>query len=287
MPQAPLEIERRFIVATPPRGLTTRPCMEIRQGYLVVEENREVRIRQRDLSCTLTVKEGHGLVRSETEVSISVKQFETLWPLTEGRRIGKKRYALTEGSHVIEVDRFSGSLRPLCIAEVEFDSVASSKTFIPPAYCTEEITGRPEYHNASLALHGLPYSDQGSIRAAALPYLVRNGDLHLVLITSRNGNNWILPKGHLEKHLPRSEVALMEAVEEAGVIGVLQDFRSRCTTTNNQVHHIYPVKVSTLLKQWPEMGERKRRVFVLEKALAKLQDQNVAQCVKRMVEKLA
>lgn len=286
MSQAPLEIERRFIVATIPRGLTTQPCMEIRQGYLVVEENREVRIRQRNLSCTLTVKEGRGLVRRETEVSISIRQFETLWPLTEGRRIAKNRYALTEGSHVIEVDRFSGSLRPLCIAEVEFDSVASSEAFIPPAYCTEEITGRPEYQNASLALHGLPYSDQGSIRAAALPYLIRNGELHLVLITSRNGNNWILPKGHLEKHLPRSEVALMEAVEEAGVIGVLQDFRSRCSTTNNQVHHIYPVKVSTLLKKWPEMGERKRQVFILEKALAKLQDPNVAQCVKRMVEKL-
>ncbi len=287
MSKLSLEIERRFLVTTTPRGLTAMPGKKIQQGYLVVDEQREVRIRKAGRSCYLTVKEGSGLVRKEQEIHLTAQQFEALWPMTEGRRIEKTRYKLKAGEHTVEVDRFRGSLLTLCIAEVEFASVQESEAFSPPDYCAEEITGRNEFKNAQLALSGLPHADQNAIRVAALPYLFRNGELHVVLVSNKGGNKWILPKGHQEDDMPRGEVALMEAVEEAGIIGVLTDgLRGRCNTTNQQIHHVYPVKVSTLLKKWPESGNRRRRVLPLQKALAKLHDPQVAKCVERMAEKL-
>ena len=287
MSHTPLEIERRFLVKPVPRNLTALPGKEIQQGYIVVDEQREVRIRRSGRSCTLTVKEGTGLVRQETETAITGDQFEALWPLTVGRRIEKIRYRISLGPLTLELDRFHGALRSLCIAEVEFDSEEQAREFEPPVYCVEEITGRNEYKNANLALSGLPHPDSNRIRIAALPFLIKEDSLHLVLVTNSSGNKWILPKGHPEPHLPRSEVALLEAVEEAGVIGVLSHgHRGKCTTANGQVHHIYPMKVSTLLTQWPESSRRKRRILPLHKAVGKLSDDAVARCVLRMAARL-
>lgn len=287
MANPPLEIERRFLVKPFPRNLAVLPGKEIQQGYIVVDDQREVRIRRAGRACTLTVKEGTGLIRQETETAITGAQFEALWPLTEGRRIEKIRRRISLGEVTLELDRFHGPLRPLCIAEVEFPSPEQAEAFVPPAYCKEEITGRSEYKNANLALSGLPHPNINRIRIAALPFLFKKGELHLVLVTNSSGNKWILPKGHPEPHLPRGEVALLEAVEEAGVIGVLSHgLRGRCTLSNGQVHHIYPMKVSTLLTQWPEVRRRKRRVLPLQKALGKLSDEHLTGCVLRLADRL-
>jgi CYTH domain-containing protein len=45
--------------------------------------------------------------------------FETLWPLTEGRRIEKTRYELPHGDVTIELDEFGGDLEGLLLAEAE------------------------------------------------------------------------------------------------------------------------------------------------------------------------
>src|SRR2546423_4348484 len=55
-------------------------------------------------------------------------------------------------------------------------------------------------------------------QAAAIP--VRLGQV--CLITSRNGKRWVVPKGCLEPGKTAAEIALQEAWEEAGLVGVLQ-----------------------------------------------------------------
>ena len=84
-----IEIERKFLVTSLPAdmGGGTR----ILQGYLAYEEHLEVRIRQYGDTFFLTVKEGPGLMRRETEIEISPDQFHALWPSTEGRRLEKVR----------------------------------------------------------------------------------------------------------------------------------------------------------------------------------------------------
>jgi len=122
----------------------------------------------------LTVKDGKGLSRREVETSISERQFDILWPLTEGRRVSKTRYILPHHGLRIEIDRYADDLHPLCVAEVEFASAAASRKFEKPGFFGKEVTGQIEYSNASLAGHGSPPREV-NYRIGALPFLYREG----------------------------------------------------------------------------------------------------------------
>ena len=120
-----VEIERKFLVKSLPDEV--QGGTPILQGYLAHDEHMEVRIRQYGNKHFLTVKEGAGLMRRETEVEISPQQFHALWPSTEGRRLEKVRSLVDHGSCRVEVDRYLGDLEPLLVAEVEFSSVEESE----------------------------------------------------------------------------------------------------------------------------------------------------------------
>ena len=89
----------------------------------------------------LTVKRGAGLSRDEVEVEISPEQFEALWPLTEGRRLRKRRHVLPHDGLEIEVDVYEGELEGLIVAEVEFESEDKARGFEPPAWLGDDVTG--------------------------------------------------------------------------------------------------------------------------------------------------
>lgn len=151
-----LEIERKFLLAgSLPAGDFS--SSSIRQGYVAVAgDGGEVRVRDRDGECFLTVKHGAGVVREEHETEISAELFEALWPLTEERRVEKRRFLVPLGSLVAEVDVFSGALEGLAVAEVEFPSVSAASAFAPPAWFGADVSDDKRYKNQSLALHGAP-----------------------------------------------------------------------------------------------------------------------------------
>lgn len=152
-----LEIERKFLLSeAPAEFLSGASGEEILQGYLIVDQNRELRIRRRGQSCWMTLKQGDGLARYERECRIADEQFDMLWPLTEGRRVEKTRYAVENSSLTYEIDIFSGALAPLIMLEIEFDSIQASADFTPPESVIKEVTEDKNYKNASLALRGLP-----------------------------------------------------------------------------------------------------------------------------------
>ncbi len=152
MPRKIKEIERKFLVKKLPAEAKKAPRSSLRQGYLVANsDGAEVRIRQTDNACYLTVKSGKGLVRGETEIRIRQKQFNDLWPLTRGRRIRKDRYSLSHEGVPLEVDVYRGKNRGLVVAEVEFPSTAKARRFLPPDWMRREITGAAKYSNARLA----------------------------------------------------------------------------------------------------------------------------------------
>ena len=78
-------------------------------------------------------------------------QWESLWKMTEGRRVSKTRYEVPLGDRTVEIDVFKGANTGVITAEVEFPDPATSKAFIPPDWLGEEITRRPEYSNWHLA----------------------------------------------------------------------------------------------------------------------------------------
>ena len=150
-----MEIERKFLVAELPTG--DFPSSHIRQGYVAVAaDGGEVRVRDRDGACLLTVKHGVGVVREEHETPISAELFEALWPATEGRRVEKRRLLVPLGPLAAEVDVFEGALAGLVVAEVEFASLEEARAFTPPAWFGADVSDDRRYKNQSLALHGAP-----------------------------------------------------------------------------------------------------------------------------------
>jgi adenylate cyclase len=150
-----VEIERKFLVADPPE-LAESDSEPVEQGYLATGAGGEVRLRRIGDAHRLTVKLGAGIARDEAEIDLTREQFEALWPLTEGRRLRKRRYAIREGDAEIELDVFEGPHRGLAIAEVEFDSEPDARRFRPPTWFGDEVTGDDAYLNESLAVAGAP-----------------------------------------------------------------------------------------------------------------------------------
>lgn len=123
----------------------------------------------------------------------------------------------------------------------------------------------------------------------AMPWLMKKGKLHVVLITSRRRKRWILPKGQPEPDLKDREVAVVEAYEEAGVRGVLHG-KSESAVENDGGesvrYKIYPLKVKRVLDKWPEDHERKRKILPWKEALEKLDDKAMCACVKSLVKQI-
>ena len=126
----PVEIERKFLVQNQP-DISGLKVTDIRQGYFTTDQDSvEIRVRQKGEDYFLTVKSDGGLQRDEFETRIDKDQFETLWPATEGKRLEKTRFqGRLDDGHVFELDVFAGTLAPLVMVEVEFDSVLKAEEF--------------------------------------------------------------------------------------------------------------------------------------------------------------
>ena len=146
------EIERKFLVRELPGDLARHPHNEISQGYLVsLDDGLQVRLRKAGERYWLTFKRGAGNVREEREVELSLDQFDALWPATEGKRLLKTRYEIPFGDRVVEIDLYHGRHEGLVVAEVEFDDEAAAKSFEPPEWLGDDVTGDPRYSNQLLA----------------------------------------------------------------------------------------------------------------------------------------
>jgi adenylate cyclase len=150
------EIERKFLLDRLPAEIRRAPAVKLRQGYLALDGDTEVRVRLEDGDAVLTVKHGAGRTRVEVELELSDEQAEALWPVGEGRRVEKSRRRVQHGELVIEVDEYVGELAGLLVAEVEFPDAGAAERFEPPAWFGREVTGESAYKNQSLACHGRP-----------------------------------------------------------------------------------------------------------------------------------
>jgi CYTH domain-containing protein len=150
-----MEVERKFLVDEPP-DLGGTDSDEIEQGYLAVGAEGEVRLRRKGEKLLLTAKRGAGISRDEAEVDLDREAYERLWPLTEGRRLHKRRHVIPHGEVAIELDVYEGNLEGLRVAEVEFPSEDEAGRFEPPEWIGREVTGDERYLNETLATRGLP-----------------------------------------------------------------------------------------------------------------------------------
>ena len=147
------EIERKFLVKWLPDDLKRSRSFVIEQGYLATEwAGRQVRLRKRDHTASLTFKVRRDSHREEREIKLTPKQFAALWPGTAGRRLRKVRYEIPWDKVMIELDIYRGRHAGLVVAEVEFPDRASCRRFKAPWWFGREVTGEKRYSNVRLAL---------------------------------------------------------------------------------------------------------------------------------------
>ena len=148
------EVERKYLLSGLPPEATAAPSMEIEQGYLpgerVIERLRRIHA-EGGVELVRTVKEGSGLVRLEVEEAVTPEVFDAVWPLTEGRRLRKRRYRVLAGDLTWEIDQFLD--RDLVLAEVELPT-AEAGVAIPSwldPWIEREVTEDPGYGNFELS----------------------------------------------------------------------------------------------------------------------------------------
>lgn len=111
-------------------------------------------------------------------------------------------------------------------------------------------------------------------QSAVIPFRLRTGKLEVLLITSRNKKNWIIPKGIIEIGLSPQQSAVKEALEEAGVSGNLIDklfdeytyekWGGKCRVK------VYLLHVEKVHKNWEEKNIRGRKWLSINKAIKKI-----------------
>ncbi len=221
------------------------------------------------------MKTGTGLDRGEWEISLSLSDFEALWSRTEGLRVSKVRQRFSWKRRTVEVDRYTGELEGLTVAEVEFEGLSAARAFALPRAFGPELTYDPRFKNRALAGQSdrvpreIPGIAAPGWSFGAVPFRKGPRGWEIVIISTRRQDRWIFPKGQPEPDLTPNKVALLEAREEAGVTGkvvghpiVLPYVRE--TGTANLL--LYPVQVTALADRWLELGERERQVIPLAKA---------------------
>jgi adenylate cyclase len=155
------EIERKFLLRELPATLRLARGETIKQGYLALDGETEVRLRTGSKPPKLTIKSGRGEVRTEVELPVEGADADALWELTEGRRLEKLRRLMRVDGVEAEVDEYGGELAALVVVEIEFDDEQAARAFQPPSWFGREVTGEAPYANRSLACEGLPPAGDG------------------------------------------------------------------------------------------------------------------------------
>lgn len=108
----------------------------------------------------------------------------------------------------------------------------------------------------------------------------------IVLVTTRDGDYWILPKGNTEKGRSDRAMAREEAYEEAGLVGVMKrDYVEFRTFGKVNRLRLYPMTVRKMLKNYPEKKQRERVTVSFEMA-EKMVEKDLRAIIRKLRKKV-
>jgi 8-oxo-dGTP pyrophosphatase MutT (NUDIX family) len=133
------------------------------------------------------------------------------------------------------------------------------------------------------------------VQYAALPYrLSGRSRTEVLLVTSRETQRWIIPKGWPQRGRARYDSAAREAFEEAGVVGAVGrrpvgSFPYQKRLKNGGVMvcevHVFPLKVTRQSKQWPEKEQRDVKWLSIKQAAETVQEPMLSEIISRLARK--
>ncbi len=153
-----MEIERKYLVKTPPPDYPNYPVRQIEQGYLCTDP--VVRVRRDNDDFYLTYK-GKGLLsREEYNLALKEEAYHHLLAKADGIVLSKRRYMIPWKNYTIELDIFDGCYQGLILAEVEFHTEEEARSFVPPEWFDRDVTFTGEFQNSRLS-KGIKFDTSG------------------------------------------------------------------------------------------------------------------------------
>jgi 8-oxo-dGTP pyrophosphatase MutT (NUDIX family) len=139
-----------------------------------------------------------------------------------------------------------------------------------------------------------PLDSVSARQSGAIPYKIVDGQVVFLIVTSRRTGRWIFPKGAPIEGLTPQQVAAREALEEAGVEGVVEDapLGSYSAVKVKGVRRIgievdmYPLAVEAQHETWPETGQRHRHWVLLPEARRLLSEPRLAEMAVQLHKRL-
>lgn len=151
------EIERKFLIDQQKWDNLNKPEGKLfRQGYLLTDKDKTIRVRATETKGFLTIKgQTVGATRLEYEYEIPVGEATELLDHFSQSELSKTRYEITFNSKLWEVDVFSGDNKGLIVAEIELES--EDEHFDLPDWVSNEVTEDAKYYNSNLTIK--PFKD--------------------------------------------------------------------------------------------------------------------------------
>jgi len=125
-------------------------------------------------------------------------------------------------------------------------------------------------------------------QSGVIPYRFQNGNIEVLLITTRDRNNWVIPKGGICKGMSPPASAAKEAWEEAGIIGQIDvnevgTYRYRKRGKIYRVH-MYLLLVEMLSEEYPEAGQRQREWLDVSIAIKLVRQNSLKRILKQFCQ---
>lgn len=117
-------------------------------------------------------------------------------------------------------------------------------------------------------------------QVAALPWRRTDRGLEIMLVSSRRTQRWIIPKGWSMAGRKDYAAAAIEALEEAGLLGVISEHPiGQYTYVKRLVSYeravpvaVFSLRVSRQRDRWPEQRQRMTQWFSAEEAATLVDD---------------
>lgn len=118
-------------------------------------------------------------------------------------------------------------------------------------------------------------------QSAAIPTL----DGRVCMVTSRSGRRWVFPKGLIDPGHTAAETSLLEAWEEAGVVGTLDPdpLGNYVYEKYGSPHHVlvFRMRVIEVRDLWPERELRNRAWLTIDEALNRIDEPGLRELLKQ------
>lgn len=124
-------------------------------------------------------------------------------------------------------------------------------------------------------------------QSAVIPFRRRKGQLEVLLITSRRSKRWVIPKGDKETELSPRESAAREALEEAGIEGMVsgESVGSYAYEKGGDLCRVrvFAMAVEVIHECWQE-SHRRRRWLDLREAVRRVDEKGLKQLLRSLPE---